>query len=56
MINVHNTAYIHTEPYSFPIAPRPLFVRDFDFLAISGIPRIVAAVGREVVMFNIGVE
>ncbi|KAK7693054.1 hypothetical protein QCA50_002619 [Cerrena zonata] len=56
VINVHNTTYIHTEPNSFAIAPRPLFVRDFDFLSTPGIPRIVAAVGREVVMFSIGVE
>ena len=40
----------------FNVAPRPLYVRDFDFLAQKGIPRIAAAVGREIVIFYIGVE
>jgi len=40
----------------FIIASRPLYVRDFDFISEKGIPRIVAAIGREVVVFYIGVE
>ncbi|KAI0075802.1 hypothetical protein K474DRAFT_1646034 [Panus rudis PR-1116 ss-1] len=56
VINVHNTAYVNTEPTTFTVAPKPLYIRDFDFLATPGIPRIAAAVGREVVIFYIGVE
>lgn len=56
VIHVHNTGYIQAQPTVFQIAPRPLYVRDFDFIAEKGIPRIVAAVGREVVIFYIGVE
>ncbi|CAL1703833.1 unnamed protein product [Somion occarium] len=56
VINVHHITYIDTEPTSFTVAPRPLYVRDFDFLATPGIPRIAAAVGRDVVIFYIGVE
>jgi len=56
LIHVHNTAYVNAEPTALTVAPRPLYIRDFDFLATSGIPRIAAAVGREVVIFYIGVE
>lgn len=56
IIHVYNTGYLQAQPTVFNVAPRPLYVRDFDFLAEKGIPRIVAAVGRKVVMFYIGVE
>jgi len=56
VIHVHNTAYINAQPTTFTLAPRPLQIRDFDFLATPGIPRIAAAVGQEVVIFYIGVE
>ncbi|OCH95227.1 hypothetical protein OBBRIDRAFT_720874 [Obba rivulosa] len=56
VIHVHNTGYVHAQPTVFNVGPRPLFVRDFDFLAARGIPRLVAAVGREVVIFYIGVD
>lgn len=56
VIHVHNTNYINAQPTVFQIASRPLYVRDFDFIAEKGIPRIVAAVGREVIIFYIGVE
>lgn len=57
IIHVHNTDYVPMEPTAvLTIAPRPLFVRDFDFLATPGVPKIAAAVGREVVLFQIGVE
>ena len=37
--------------------PRPQHIRAFDFMGARGrIPRIAAAVGREVVIFYIGVE
>ena len=48
--------YIHAQPTAFNIATRPLYVRDFDFLGQKGIPRIAAAVGRELVVFYIGVD
>ena len=56
VIHVHNTSYINAQPTVFNLAPRPLQVRDFDFLATSGIPRIAAGVGNEAVIFYIGVE
>ena len=56
LINVHNTAYLPTEPTAFVVGKRPLCISDFDFLATKDIPRIAAAVGREVVIFYIGVE
>ncbi|EMD34509.1 hypothetical protein CERSUDRAFT_159048 [Gelatoporia subvermispora B] len=56
VIHVHNTGYVHAQPTVFSVGPRPLFVRDFDFLAARGIPRIAAAVGRELVIFYIGVD
>ncbi|KAI0259972.1 hypothetical protein BC834DRAFT_961640 [Gloeopeniophorella convolvens] len=43
-------------PAAFALAPRPARVRDFDFVPLAGIPRIAAAVGRELVVFYIGVE
>ncbi|KAI0693890.1 hypothetical protein BC835DRAFT_1275310 [Cytidiella melzeri] len=55
-INVHNTGHILAQPTTFTVASRPLYVRDFDFIAERGIPRIAAAAGRDVVIFNIGVE
>ncbi len=56
VVHVHNVTYTHAPPTAFQIAPRPLYVRSFDFVAARGIPRIVAAVGREVVVFYIGVD
>jgi hypothetical protein len=56
VIHVHNTSYINAQPTVFNLAPRPIQIRDFDFLATSGIPRIAAAVGNEAVIFYIGVE
>ncbi|PSR75126.1 hypothetical protein PHLCEN_2v9311 [Hermanssonia centrifuga] len=56
VIHVYNASYIQAQPTVFNIAPRPLYVRDFDFIAERGIPRIVAAVGREIITFYIGVE
>lgn len=56
MLQVFNVAYIHAEPAVFNLGPRPLRIQDFDFLALKGIPRIAAAVGRELVVFYIGVD
>ncbi|KAH9946415.1 WD40-repeat-containing domain protein [Epithele typhae] len=55
-IHVHNVAYPHAPPTVFALARRPLYVRAFDFVACRGIPRIAAAVGRDVVVFYIGVD
>ncbi|KAG7092201.1 hypothetical protein E1B28_008569 [Marasmius oreades] len=56
VIHVYNTGYVHAQPTMFEISSRPHFVRDFDFVASRGIPRLAAAVGRSVVIFPIGVE
>ena len=55
-IHVHGAMHAHVEPTTFTLAPRPLCVRDFDFVPLKGIPRIAAAVGHELIIFPIGVE
>ncbi|TFY53946.1 hypothetical protein EVJ58_g9153 [Rhodofomes roseus] len=55
-IHLHNANYINAVPTVLGIAPHPLHVRTFDWLAEKGIPRIAAGVGREVVIFYIGTE
>ncbi|KAF8497127.1 hypothetical protein F5888DRAFT_1700556 [Russula emetica] len=57
-IHVHSAlhAHSHVEPTTFTLAPRPLRVRDFDFMSLKGIPRIAAAVGHELIVFYIGLE
>lgn len=56
LLHVHNCSYVHAPPTPFALRPKPNFVRDFDFLALPGIPRIAAAVGRTVIIFPIGVD
>jgi hypothetical protein len=56
VIHVHNMAFVHAQPNVINIAPRPHSVRDFDFLATRGTPRIAAAVGREVIIFSIAAD
>ncbi|KZT03433.1 uncharacterized protein LAESUDRAFT_704750 [Laetiporus sulphureus 93-53] len=56
VINIHNTSYVSAAPVAFPLAARPWTVRSFDFIMSHGVPRIAAAVGREVIIFYIGVE
>jgi len=57
-IHVHSALHVHAhvEPTAFTLAPRPLCVRDFDFISLKGIPRIAAAVGHELIVFYIGME
>ncbi|KAJ7470491.1 hypothetical protein FB451DRAFT_1253845 [Mycena latifolia] len=50
VINIHNTTY--TQPTPMSLAPRPHFIRDFDWL-VSRTPRIAAAVGHKVVVFSV---
>lgn len=56
VIHLHNANYINAVPTVLGIAPHPLHVRTFDWLAGRGIPRIAAGVGREVIIFYIGTE
>ena len=56
MIHVHNCSFVHAAPTVFNLRPKPNFIRDFDFLALAGIPRIAAAIGQTVLIFSIGVE
>ena len=56
VIHLHNANYINAVPTVLGIAPHPLHVRTFDWLAGKGIPRIAAGVGRDVVIFYIGTE
>ncbi|KAJ7684840.1 hypothetical protein DFH06DRAFT_1156822 [Mycena polygramma] len=53
VINIHNTAY--TQPTAMTLAPRPHYIRDFDWLA-SRTPRIAAAVGRQLIVFSVAVD
>ncbi|KAJ6546410.1 hypothetical protein DFH09DRAFT_927287 [Mycena vulgaris] len=53
VINIHNTTY--TQPSAMALAPRPHFVRDFDWLS-SRTPRIAAAIGHQVVVFSVVVD
>jgi len=53
VINIHNTTYSH--PTAMALAPRPHFIRDFDWLA-SRTPRIAAAVGRQLIVFSVAVD
>jgi len=56
VIHVHNCSFVHAAPTVFNLRPKPNFIRDFDFLALAGIPRIAAAIGQTVLIFSIGVE
>ncbi|KDR81357.1 hypothetical protein GALMADRAFT_152229 [Galerina marginata CBS 339.88] len=54
VLHLHNKGYVQAQPTVFTLRPKPHFIRDFDFMALSGIPRIAAAVGRTAVIFPIG--
>lgn len=54
VLHVHNSNYVQASPTPFTLRPKPHFIRDFDFLALSGIPRIAAAVGQTAIIFRIG--
>jgi hypothetical protein len=53
-VSLYNTSYIYAEPSVRTVAPRPQYIRDFDFLSSNGPTRIAAAVGHEVLVFSIG--
>ncbi|KAJ7687570.1 hypothetical protein B0H14DRAFT_3055284 [Mycena olivaceomarginata] len=53
VVNIHNTTY--TQPTAIALAPRPHFIRDFDWLA-SRTPRIAAAVGRQLIVVSVAVD
>ena len=53
---LNNVNHLQTQATSITIAPRPHRVIDFDWLATRGVPRIVAAVGKDVVIFSISEE
>ncbi|KAL0947229.1 hypothetical protein HGRIS_013346 [Hohenbuehelia grisea] len=56
LLHVHNINYVHAQPNVLILAPRPHFIRDFDFLALPGIPRIAAAIGKVITIVSIGVD
>ncbi|KAJ3761852.1 hypothetical protein EV360DRAFT_36960 [Lentinula raphanica] len=56
VVHVYSTNYVYAQPTVFNVSQRPQYVRDFDFLATRGIPRLAVAVGRSVAIFPIGVE
>jgi len=52
LINIHNK---NAQPTTVSLAPRPHFIRDFDWL-LSRTPRIAAAVGRRVIVFSVALD
>ncbi|KAL1743294.1 WD40-repeat-containing domain protein [Schizophyllum fasciatum] len=54
ILHVHNLGYLTQQPTQLAVAAKPHYVRDFDFLATRGVPRIAAAVGRSLVIMPIG--
>jgi hypothetical protein len=56
VVHIHNTNYLQAQPSILSVDTRPHMIQDFDFLALRGIPRIAAAVGRTLVVFSIGVD
>ena len=56
VVHVYNTTYVNAQPATLNIASQPQYVRDFDFMGSKGIPRIASAVGRELIIFSIGLE
>jgi hypothetical protein len=55
-IQIFNTKYIHTQPLLVNLASAPHTVRDFDFMADQGTTRVVAAIGKELLIFEINIE
>ena len=55
-IHLYNAKYLHAQPNAITISNVPHRVRDFDWLAVEGVPRLVVAFGRDVLVFPIGVE
>jgi hypothetical protein len=55
-IQIFNTKYIHTQPLSVTLVSAPHVVRDFDFMADQGTTRVVAAIGKELFIFEINIE
>ncbi|KAF5331048.1 hypothetical protein D9619_005706 [Psilocybe cf. subviscida] len=56
IVQIHNMHFVNASPANFTFAPKPHFIRDFDFLSLEGIPRVAAAIGRKVMISQIGVE
>lgn len=56
VIHVHHIGHVQVPPVVFCIGQRPLFVRTFDFLTGDDMPRVAAGVGRNIMIFNIGID
>ncbi|TFL05816.1 WD40-repeat-containing domain protein [Pterulicium gracile] len=54
LISMRNISYVHAEPSVLLVAPRPRYIRDFNFLSSSGPARVAAAVGHELIIFSLG--
>ena len=55
-IHLYNSKYLHAQPNVINISNVPHRVRDFDWLALPGVPRLAVAFGRDVIVFPISVE
>ncbi|PFH47674.1 hypothetical protein AMATHDRAFT_151584 [Amanita thiersii Skay4041] len=56
IVNVYNLNYIHAQPTTFNVASKPNTINAMDFISLPGIPRIVAATGRKLTVFFVGVN
>ncbi|KAF8633730.1 hypothetical protein AX17_004386 [Amanita inopinata Kibby_2008] len=54
VVNVYNLNYIHMQPTSFQLAPRPHIIGAIDFVTLERLPHIAAAIGCKIIIFHIG--
>ncbi|KAF8511145.1 WD40-repeat-containing domain protein [Hysterangium stoloniferum] len=55
-IHVHNTSYMQSVPRRIVVRSRPHRIKDFDWLCVPkpAFPRLVAAIGRSIVVVDLG--
>jgi len=56
VLHIHNVGYVHAQPSVINVAPHPLRIRDFDFMALRGQPLLAVAFDRQVAVFSLGDE
>jgi len=57
VIQIHDMRYVHAQPSTINIAPKPHIIRDFDFISSRGGAAVIAAaVGRELVLSSVELD
>ncbi|KAH7908012.1 WD40-repeat-containing domain protein [Hygrophoropsis aurantiaca] len=56
VIHVYNMNYVHAQPNIIHVASRPHRIRDFDFMANHSKSTLAVALGREIMVFSLGVK